>query len=41
VATVAAAPGAGKTVFASLVFEDLRNSGRVDRIGPPPLRQTP
>jgi len=32
VATVAAAPGAGKTVFASLVFEDLRNSGRVDRM---------
>jgi superfamily II DNA or RNA helicase len=32
VATVAAAPGAGKTVFASLVFEDLRASGYVDRM---------
>src|SRR4051812_933340 len=29
VATVAAAPGAGKTVFASLVFEALRDSGRI------------
>jgi superfamily II DNA or RNA helicase len=32
VATVAAAPGAGKTVFASLVFEALRDSDRVDRM---------
>jgi len=32
VATVAAAPGAGKTVFAGLVFEALRESGRIDRM---------
>ncbi|MDQ3630726.1 MAG: DEAD/DEAH box helicase family protein [Actinomycetota bacterium] len=32
VATVAAAPGAGKTVFAALVFEALRDSDRVDRM---------
>lgn len=32
VATVAAAPGAGKTVFAALVFEALRASGYVDRM---------
>lgn len=32
VATVAAAPGAGKTIFASLVFEALRDSGHVDRM---------
>lgn len=32
VATVAAAPGAGKTVFAGLVFEALRASGNVDRM---------
>jgi superfamily II DNA or RNA helicase len=32
VATVAAAPGAGKTVFAALVFEALRASGCIDRM---------
>lgn len=32
VATVAAAPGAGKTVFAALVFEALRDSDRIDRM---------
>ena len=32
VATVAAAPGAGKTVLAALVFEALRASDRVDRM---------
>lgn len=32
VATVAAAPGAGKTVFAALVFEALRASDHVDRM---------
>jgi hypothetical protein len=32
VATVAAAPGAGKTVFASLVFEALRDADVVDRL---------
>jgi superfamily II DNA or RNA helicase len=32
VATVAAAPGAGKTVFAGLVFEELRGRGLVDRM---------
>lgn len=32
VATVAAAPGAGKTVFGSLVFEALRDADIVDRI---------
>ena len=32
VATVAAAPGAGKTIFAALVFEALRASDRVDRM---------
>jgi superfamily II DNA or RNA helicase len=32
VATVAAAPGAGKTIFGSLVFESLRDSGVVDRV---------
>jgi superfamily II DNA or RNA helicase len=31
-ATVSAAPGAGKTVFASLVFEALREAGFVDRM---------
>jgi superfamily II DNA or RNA helicase len=31
-ATVAAAPGAGKTVFAALVFEQLRDAGLVDRM---------
>lgn len=32
VATVAAAPGAGKTVFASLVFEALRDADVIDRL---------
>jgi superfamily II DNA or RNA helicase len=32
VATVAAAPGAGKTVFASLAFEALRDADVVDRV---------
>jgi superfamily II DNA or RNA helicase len=32
VATVAAAPGAGKTVFAALVFEALRDSDHIDRM---------
>jgi superfamily II DNA or RNA helicase len=32
VATVAAAPGAGKTVFGSLVFEALRDADLVDRL---------
>lgn len=32
VATIAAAPGAGKTVFASLVFESLRARGLIDRM---------
>lgn len=31
-ATVSAAPGAGKTVFAALVFEALREAGLVDRM---------
>ncbi len=32
VATVAAAPGAGKTIFAGLLFEALRASGHIDRM---------
>ena len=32
VATVAAAPGAGKTVFAGLVFREMRERGLVDRM---------
>lgn len=32
VATLAAAPGAGKTVFASLVYESLRDLGLIDRL---------
>ena len=31
-ATVSAAPGAGKTVFAGLVFEAMRDLGLVDRV---------